>query len=69
VSDVSTVIDPNHWQPLTYFNGMNVVTPVFIGAQWYKVTPFAMTSNDEFLPFVSRFGPGTLWFIDLLAAG
>ena len=57
VSDFSTVIDPNRWQPLTYFNGVKVVTPVFVGAQWYKVTPFAMTSNDEFLPFVSRFGP------------
>jgi membrane-associated phospholipid phosphatase len=57
VSDVSTVIDPNHWQPLRYSNGVNFVTPVFVGAQWYKVTPFAMTSTDEFLPFVSRFGP------------
>jgi hypothetical protein len=57
VSDISTVTDPNHWQPLTYFNGVKVVTPVFVGAQWYKVTPFAMTSTDEFSPFVSRFGP------------
>jgi len=57
VSDLSTVLDPNRWQPLTYFNGTKVVTPTFVGAQWYKVTPFAMTSPDEFLPFVSLYGP------------
>ena len=52
VTDLSTVLDPNRWQPLTYFNGTKVVTPVFVGAQWYKVTPFAMISPDQFLPFV-----------------
>jgi hypothetical protein len=57
VSDVSTIVDPNHWQPLTYFNGTKVVTPAFVGAQWYKVIPFALSSPDEFLPFISRFGP------------
>ena len=57
VSDLSTVLNPNRWQPLTYFNGTKVVTPLFVGAQWYKVTPFAMTSPDQFLPFVSLYGP------------
>ena len=57
VNNLSTVLDPNHWQSLTYFNGTRVVTPAFIGAQWYRVTPFALTSPDQFLPFVSRFGP------------
>jgi hypothetical protein len=57
VSDLSTVLDPNRWQPLTYFNGTKVVTPVFVGAQWYKVKPFAMTSPDQFIPFVSLYGP------------
>lgn len=57
VSDLSTVLDPNRWQPLTYFNGTKVVTPTFVGAQWYKVTPFAMISPDQFLPFVSLYGP------------
>ncbi len=56
VSDLSTVLDPNHWQPLTYFHGTKIVTPVFVGAQWYKVTPFAMTSPGQFLPFVSLYG-------------
>ena len=55
--DLSTVLDPNSWQPLTYFNGKNVVTQGFVGAQWYKVTPFAMTSPDEFLPLISAHGP------------
>jgi hypothetical protein len=50
-------LNPNHWQPLTYFNGTTTVTPSFVGAQWYKVTPFAMKSADEFLSFISRFGP------------
>jgi hypothetical protein len=50
-------LNPNHWQPLTYFNGTTTVTPSFVGAQWYKVTPFAMKSADEFLPFIARFGP------------
>lgn len=50
-------LDPNHWQPLTYFNGTTTVTPSFVGAQCYKVTPFAMKSADKFLPFIARFGP------------
>ena len=54
--DYST-LNPNHWQPLTYFNGITTVTPSFVGAQWYNVTPFAMRSADQFLPFIARFGP------------
>ncbi len=57
VSDISTIKDPNHWQPLTYFNGTAVITQVFVGAQWNKVVPFAMTSPDQFLPLISRVGP------------
>lgn len=59
ISDLSTVLDPNSWQPLTYFNGTNVVAPAFVGAQWYKVTPFAMISPDQFLPFISLYGPAS----------
>jgi hypothetical protein len=55
--DISKILDPDHWQPLTYFNGTAVVTPSFVGAQWFKVTPFAMTSPDQFQTFISRFGP------------
>ena len=57
VSDISTIIDPNRWQPLTYFNGTKIVTPAFVGAQWSKVVPFALTSADQFLPFIASFGP------------
>jgi PAP2 superfamily len=50
-------LNPNHWQQLTYFNGVATVTPSFVGAQWYRVTPFAMRSENEFLRFNARFGP------------
>ena len=50
-------LNPNRWQPLTYFNGISTVTPSFVGAQWSKVTPFAMRSADQFLHFIARFGP------------
>ena len=60
---LSTVIDPNHWQPLTYCPSAAgcppgaVVTPKFVGAQWFKVIPFALTSADQFLPLIESFGP------------
>jgi hypothetical protein len=56
--DPMTVSDPNHWQPLQYFDAHgNFVTQKFVGAQWFKVVPFAMTSPDQFLSFTERFGP------------
>lgn len=57
VSNISTIENPNHWQPLTYFNGKVVTTQTFVGAQWFKVEPFAMSSPDQFLSLVSLFGP------------
>jgi hypothetical protein len=56
------VLDPNHWQPLTYDDGAtapipHIITQSFVGAQWYRVVPFAMTSPDQFRPFVAQFGP------------
>ncbi len=54
----ASVLDPNHWQPLIYDNGVTPnFTQSFVGAQWYLVTPFAMTSPDQFRPFVAQFGP------------
>ncbi|MBV9645817.1 MAG: vanadium-dependent haloperoxidase, partial [Verrucomicrobia bacterium] len=50
-------LDPNSWQPLTYFDGTTTVTPSFVGAQWHKVTGFASKSAEEFLPLIARFGP------------
>jgi membrane-associated phospholipid phosphatase len=51
------IVDPNHWQPLTYFNGTKIVTPSCMAAQWYMVTPFALASADEFVAFAGAFGP------------
>jgi len=52
------VLDPDHWQPLVYDNGVTPnFTQSFVGAQWYLVTPFAMTSPDQFRSFVAQFGP------------
>ncbi|MBV9183061.1 MAG: phosphoesterase [Acidobacteria bacterium] len=50
-------LNPNRWQPLTYFNGTTTVTPSFVGAQWSKVAPFALESGDELLSLIARFGP------------
>jgi hypothetical protein len=44
--DLSTVHDPNAWQPLTYVDGSGqLVTPSFVGAQWQHVRPFATASS------------------------
>src|SRR2546428_3341495 len=56
------VLDPNHWQPLIYDDGAtaptsHTITQSFVGAQWYRVIPFAMTSPDQFRSFVAQFGP------------
>jgi hypothetical protein len=40
----ASVHDVNAWQPLRYVDGNgNVVTPKFVGAQWQRVTTFAVT--------------------------
>jgi hypothetical protein len=51
------VSDPNRWQPLQYFNGVQNITQSFVGAQWFKVVPFAMTSPAELRSFIGSFGP------------
>jgi len=52
--------DPNHWQPLTYVNSTgDLITQRFVGAQWPQVTPFALTSGDEFRQLIGGFGPAT----------
>jgi hypothetical protein len=46
--DASTVSDPNLWQPLRYVDGTGaVVAPRFVGAQWQRVSPFALTSSAQ----------------------
>jgi hypothetical protein len=42
--DPSAVHDPSSWQPLRYADAAaNVVTPGFVGAQWQRVMPFALS--------------------------
>jgi hypothetical protein len=42
---------PGNWQPLTYTDAAGVVrTPMFIGAAWEMVKPFALASSDQFRP-------------------
>ncbi len=54
------VVDPNRWQPLQYLDATNTpVTQPFVGAQWYRVVPFALRSGDEFRNLLARFGPAT----------
>ena len=41
--DVSSVHDPSAWQPLRYVDGTGtLVTQQFVGAQFFRVTPFAL---------------------------
>ncbi len=45
--DPTSVRDPNSWQPLRYVDGSgNVVTPPFVGAQWPRVTTFALVPGS-----------------------
>ena len=54
----ATVVDVNHWQPLQYFDTTGTfVTPTFLAAQWYQVTPFAMNSPDQFRSLIGESGP------------
>jgi hypothetical protein len=58
----ASVLDPNHWQPMTYDDGAtaptpHIVTQSFVGAQWYRVVPFAMTAPGQYRSFLARFGP------------
>jgi hypothetical protein len=46
--DSAAVHDPNHWQPLRYIDATGtVVTQPFVGAQWQRVTPFALKSASQ----------------------
>ena len=53
-----TVADVNRWQPLQYVDATGTfVTQKFVGAQWNKVTPFALTSDDQFRNKIAQTGP------------
>src|SRR5829696_885121 len=51
VNTPDQVNDPFHWQPLRHPDGNGgTVTQKYLTPQWGKVTPFALTSADQFLP-------------------
>jgi Domain of unknown function (DUF6851)/VCPO second helical-bundle domain len=59
--DPFAVIDVNHWQPLQYYDATGAfVTQKFVGAQWINVTPFALSSQDQFRQLIHYFGPATV---------
>ncbi len=52
------VNDQNYWQPLRYPDAQGVFTiQEFLGAQWNRVTPFALTSPDQFRAWIGQYGP------------
>ena len=54
----TSTLDPNRWQPLQYTDQTGAfVTQVFLGAQWNRVVPFALRSDDQFRAELSSFGP------------
>ena len=55
---LTSILDPNRWQPLQYTDQTGAfITQVFLGAQWNKVVPFALRSNDQFRAELKLFGP------------
>ena len=47
VNTVDVVVDPNHWQPQRFSNGL---TPGYIAPHWGLVRPFALSSGDALRP-------------------
>ena len=48
-----TIVDPNHWQPLSFEvfidqsgNVFKGATPAFVGPEWGEVSPFALKETD-----------------------
>jgi hypothetical protein len=54
----AAIPDPSRWQPLTYADASGAVrTPVFLGAAWERVRPFALASSSQYRPGPpARFG-------------
>lgn len=49
--DPSLVRAPSRWQPLRYVDATGALfTQPFVGAQWQRVTPFALSSAAQFRP-------------------
>jgi hypothetical protein len=64
--DPSAVHDPSSWQPLRYVDAAgNIVTPTFVGAQWQRVTTFAVRPGS----LRSSAGPARYGSPEYLAQG
>jgi hypothetical protein len=45
---LSTPLNPDHWQPLTYTDSTgSLILQMFEGAQWRLIKPFALTAGDD----------------------
>jgi hypothetical protein len=45
---LSTPLNPDHWQPLTYTDSTgSLMLQMFEGAQWWLIKPFALTKGDD----------------------
>ena len=59
------VSDSEHWQPLTFVNGSaDRVTQTFAGAQWGRVTPFALEKGSQLRSLVEPLGPARSGTVD-----
>jgi hypothetical protein len=56
--DPTSVVDPNRFQPLLYGRGSHnpLLAQPFLGAQWFKVTPFAGPYETEQSTVLTRAG-------------
>jgi hypothetical protein len=51
VNEANNLVDPNRWQPLVVPDQQGgITTQRFVAPHWGRVTPFAMTSGDQFRP-------------------
>jgi hypothetical protein len=51
VNPVDEIVDPDRWQPIPFDDGEGgKVVFGFLTPHWYRVTPFALASSDEFRP-------------------
>ena len=57
--DPATVKDPLHFQPVYYPEGITrvIFSEPFLGAHWFKVTPFAGPYTNELSQVASKFPP------------
>ncbi len=54
----NTIIDPNRWQPLQYFDATRtLITQSFVAPHWNRVFPFALWAESEFRHALAEFGP------------